>query len=81
MIDTTRITPDDPFPENLTRLDQAEVEILNSRVHRQLDAEYVRYGLPDPETEGRLEELNEELDRREGEGSSAALPAADQAGG
>ncbi|WP_051427343.1 hypothetical protein [Arthrobacter sp. H20] len=65
MNDSTRIAPNDPFPEDLTRLASSEVEILNSKIHRELDSEYVRYGLPDPETEARLEEITEELDRRE----------------
>lgn len=65
MNDSTRLAPDEAFPDDLTQLASSEVEILNSKVHRELDAEYVRYGLPDPETEGRLEELTEELDRRD----------------
>lgn len=68
MNDTTRLAPDEAFPDDLTKLATSEVMILNSRIHRELDSEYVRYGLPDPETEGRLEEITEELDRRELEG-------------
>ncbi|NOJ60508.1 hypothetical protein [Arthrobacter sp. 260] len=80
MNDTTRLTPDQPFPEDLTQLENIEVEVLNSRIHRELDAEYVRYGLPDPETEGRLEELTEELDRREHEDYRANLAPKERAG-
>lgn len=61
----SRITPEDPFPENLNELEDAEVEVLNSKVHRQLEAEYVQDGQPHPETEIRHEELDEELDDRD----------------
>lgn len=80
MNDTTRHSPDQPFPEDLTQLESIEVELLNSRIHRELDSEYVRYGTPDPETEGRLEELTEELDRREQEGYRAARPPLEHIG-
>ncbi|MHA7154668.1 hypothetical protein [Arthrobacter sp. TMN-50] len=80
MNDTTRHSPDQPFPADLTQLESTEVELLNSRIHRELDSEYVRYGLPDPETEGRLEELTEELDRREQEGCEATLPPLERIG-
>ncbi|WP_323959724.1 hypothetical protein GC088_14505 [Arthrobacter sp. JZ12] len=62
-----KISPEEPFPEDLTALNDTEVEILNSRIHRELEAEYAD-GLPDPETEARLEEVNLELNRREQEG-------------
>lgn len=59
-----KISPEDPFPEDLTVLDDTQVEVLNSRVHRELEAEYAE-GFPEPETEARLEEVNLELNRRE----------------
>lgn len=62
-----RISPEDPFPDDLTVLDDTAVEVLNSRVHRELEAEYAE-GFPDPETEARLEEVNLELNRREQQG-------------
>lgn len=65
MGDKTRIAPEDPFPENLEVLPDAEVEVLNSKVHRQLDEEYLEEGSPNLETQIRHGELNEELDRRE----------------
>ncbi|MBG6217532.1 hypothetical protein IWX75_001990 [Arthrobacter sp. CAN_A6] len=68
------LTPDEEFPEDLTVLDSTEVEVLNSKVHRELDVEYVEYGLPDPETEARLAELTEELDRRDDETAGAQAP-------
>lgn len=68
------LTPDEEFPEDLTVLDSTEVEVLNSKVHRELDVEYVEYGLPDPETEARLAELTEELDRRDDETIGTQAP-------
>ena len=59
------LAPEEQFPENLTDLDLSEVEVLNSRTGRQLDMEYIRDTEPDPETSTRLEELTEELDRRD----------------
>lgn len=68
------LTPDEEFPDDLTVLDSTEVEVLNSKVHRELDVEYVEYGLPDPETEARLAELTEELDRRDDETIGTQAP-------
>ncbi|GAB3531781.1 hypothetical protein GCM10027403_02770 [Arthrobacter tecti] len=61
----SRIKPEDPFPEDLNQLKDSQVEVLNSKVHRQLAVEYVEDGEPDPETEHRHEELDEELDDRD----------------
>jgi hypothetical protein len=61
----TRISPEEEFPENLEDLQDEDVEILNSKVHRQLDKEYVDEGGPDPETDARKDELNAELDDRD----------------
>ncbi|MBG6192248.1 hypothetical protein IWX64_003218 [Arthrobacter sp. CAN_A212] len=60
----SKIMPDESFPEDLTGLDDTEVQVLNSKVRRELDAEYLDSN-PEPETEGRLEELTAELDRRD----------------
>ncbi len=68
------LTPDEEFPEDLTILESTEVEVLNSKVHRELDVEYVEYGLPDPETQARLAELTEELDRRDDETIGTQAP-------
>lgn len=70
--DKTRIAPEDPFPEDLERLEDQDVEVLNSKVTRQLDTEYVEEGAPNLETEFRREEVNEELDRRGDEDSAPA---------
>lgn len=61
----SRIKPEDPFPADLNQLADHQVEVLNSKVHRQIDAEYVQQGEPHPETAHRQEELDEELDDRD----------------
>lgn len=61
----SRLTPSEPFPEDLTSLDLPEVEVLNSKIERELTHEYVHAGESDPETEFRHEEVTEELDRRD----------------
>ena len=63
----SRLTPADPFPEDLTELEFPEVEVLNSKVLRELTHEYIHHGEPSLETEFRQEELAEELDRRDAE--------------
>jgi len=65
MNDSSRMEPDARFPQDLGQLTASEVEILNSKIHRQLDHEYVQDGEPDPETAGRHEELTAELNRRD----------------
>lgn len=64
MSDKTRLSPDQPFPADLAPLEDGQVEILNSKIHRQLDTEYATDHEPDPETESRYEELKAELDYR-----------------
>lgn len=60
------ITPDDPFPDDLSTLDDVVLEVLYARVRRELDAEQLE-GDPRVETEDRLNDLTVELDRREQE--------------
>lgn len=62
---STRLSPAEDFPEDLTTLDLPAVEVLNSKIHRELDYEYEHDGEPSLETEIRHEELTEELDRRD----------------
>ncbi|MHA7279577.1 hypothetical protein ACX80H_07470 [Arthrobacter sp. MDT2-2] len=69
----SRLTPSDPFPEDLTPLAMSEVESLNSKIQREMAHEYVHDGELDPETGQRSEELIEELDRRDE--ADAARPA------
>lgn len=59
-----RLSPDEPFPTDLTTVQDTELEVLNSRRHRELDSEYLQ-GDPQMETETRLAEVNEELDVRD----------------
>ncbi|MEG9248370.1 hypothetical protein V6S67_09745 [Arthrobacter sp. Soc17.1.1.1] len=61
----SRITPSEPFPEDLNVLMDSEVEVLNSKLHRELDHEYVHEDGSSPETESRLEQVTEELDFRD----------------
>jgi hypothetical protein len=61
----SRIAPSEPFPEDLGVLEDSQVEVLNSKLHREIDHEYAHEGQPSPETETRLEEVTEELDFRD----------------
>ncbi|MHA7207758.1 hypothetical protein [Arthrobacter sp. MDT1-65] len=70
----TRLTPSESFPENLAALELPEVEVLNSKIQRELSHEYVTAGEPDAETESRNEELTEELDRRDADEAGAPPP-------
>lgn len=60
----SRIAPEDAFPD-VSSLPTEQVEVLNSKVHRELDFEYATDGQAHAETEFRLEEINEELDARD----------------
>lgn len=59
-----RLTPGTPFPENLQDLGDKDLHVVHSRLRRQMDAEYST-GWFSFETELRLDEVREELDRRE----------------
>lgn len=61
----SRISPDEPFPADLRRLRDQEVEVLNSKVHREIAHEVAEDGEVAAETEFRKAELAEELDDRE----------------
>ncbi|WAJ34443.1 hypothetical protein OUO20_05790 [Arthrobacter sp. FX8] len=60
-----RITPGDPFPEDLETLKDEKLQVLDSQVQRQLDHEIVADGESDPETEFRHHELDTEFQQRE----------------
>lgn len=62
---SSRLRPDEFFPEELGDLTTEDVEVLNSKMHRELEFEYREHGYPDPETEFRLEDLNDELNLRD----------------
>lgn len=59
-----RITPADPFPEDLENLKDEKLQVLDSRVQRQLDHEIVTEGESNPETEFRHHELDAEFEHR-----------------
>ncbi|WP_400160511.1 hypothetical protein [Arthrobacter sp. BPSS-3] len=65
MSSNLRITPTDPFPEDLEELKDEKLQVLDSQVQRQLDHEVVADGEPNPETEFRHQELDEEFERRD----------------
>ncbi|WP_182977126.1 hypothetical protein [Arthrobacter cheniae] len=66
----SRLGPTESFPEDLTALDDIDVQVLHSRVQRQLDHEYATACEAHPETESRHAELLEEFTRRTVEASA-----------
>jgi hypothetical protein len=60
-----RLTPADAFPEDLSAVADKDLQVLDSQVHRQLDHEYVADGEPNPETEFRHFDLDEEFSERD----------------
>ena len=61
MSDKLHLSPDDDFPEDLSVVPDQTLQILDSQVQRQLDYEYVVDGEPNPETEFRHFDLDEEF--------------------
>lgn len=61
---SSRLSPEENFPEDLTILSDEEVSVINSKLHRQSDHEYGQ-GYSEPETEFRLEEVRLNIDSRE----------------
>lgn len=59
-----RLRPNDAFPLDLTALNDLELQILDSRIQRQLTHECVTLGAPDAETEFRQWEIDAEVTRR-----------------
>ncbi|MDQ0754175.1 hypothetical protein [Arthrobacter sp. B3I4] len=59
------LTPDEPFPERLGEVSDRELQVLDSQVQRQFDHEIVADGEPNPETEFRRYELDEEFESRD----------------
>ncbi|MBO0895444.1 hypothetical protein [Arthrobacter sunyaminii] len=72
---SSRLTPQDQFPEQLEALTTDALEILNSKLHRQAELEYQQEGEPELETRFRLEFLAEELDKRDSSGTESAQDA------
>lgn len=60
-----RLTPSNPFPDNLSDLRHADLQVLDSQLRRQLDHEYVHELDAHPETLFRMADLQEELGLRE----------------
>ena len=60
-----RLTPDEPFPDQLDELSDPSLQVLDSQIQRQLDREIITEGEVAPETESRHQELDEEFDIRE----------------
>ena len=73
----SRISPDEPFPEDLGRLQDEDVEVLNSKVHREIDHEFATEGEVDPETAARKDEVKDELDDRDSGPGLALVPPHD----
>lgn len=65
MSDKLHLTPEDEFPDDLSAVPDQELQVLDSQVQRQLDFEYVSEGGPNPETEFRHFDLDEEFDQRD----------------
>ena len=65
MSDKLHLSPDDDFPEDLTKVADKDLQVLDSQVQRQLDHEYVADGEPNPETEFRHYDLDEEFQERD----------------
>ena len=65
MSDNLHLTPADKFPADLSDIPDEELQVLDSKVQRQLDRETVDDGEADPETEFRHYELDEEFDDRD----------------
>lgn len=59
------LTPEEPFPEHLEKVPDQELQVLDSQIHRQLDHEIVADGEPNPETEFRSYEMDEEFKSRD----------------
>ena len=65
MTEKLHLTPEDEFPEDLSEVENKDLHILDSQVQRQLDHEYVADGEPNPETEFRHYDLDEEFSERD----------------
>lgn len=65
MTEKLHLTPEDEFPEDLSKVANNDLQVLDSQVQRQLDHEYVADGEPNPETEFRHYDLDEEFSERD----------------
>lgn len=69
MTEKLHLTPQDDFPEDLSRIADLDLQVLDSQIQRQLDYEYVVDGEPHPETEFRHYDLDEEFSERDKRGA------------
>ena len=65
MSEKLHLTPADAFPADLSTVADKDLQVLDSQVQRQLDHEYVADGEPNPETEFRHFDLDEEFSERD----------------
>ena len=65
MTEKLHLKPEDDFPDDLSKVKDQELQVLDSQVQRQLDHEYVAEGEPNPETEFRHYDLDEEFSERD----------------
>lgn len=65
MSDKLHLTPEDDFPADLSSVKDKDLQVLDSQIQRQLDYEYVAEGEPNPETEFRHYDLDEEFNERD----------------
>jgi hypothetical protein len=65
MAEKLHLTPEENFPLNLAEVGDRQLQVLDSQVQRQLDFEVVAEGEPNPETEFRHFELDEEFENRD----------------
>lgn len=65
MSEKLHLTPADEFPDDLGIVSDNDLQVLDSRIQRQLDYEYIAEGEPNPETEFRHYDLDEEFDERD----------------
>jgi hypothetical protein len=70
----SKLAPTDAFPDDLALLNDTEIQVLHSRLQRQLDHEYAHAFEAHPETEFRLAEVLEELDHRDSYAPSSYSP-------
>lgn len=63
-MESSRLRPEDQFPDDLTSLDDESLQVINSQLHRQSEAEY-RVGVGEPETTFRLDDVRLELNTRQ----------------
>lgn len=66
MSENLYLTPEESFPEDLNGMSDSELQVLDSKVQRQLDREVAVDGEPNSETEFRHYVMDDEFtDRKE----------------